>query len=189
MVEFIQHIDEIILETIHLKWSNSLFDFVMPFIRNPYFWAPVYLFLLVYMWLNHKKEGLLWCLFFLITFAYCDFVSASIIKPFVHRVRPCNEPNLLFIIRDLVSCGSGFSFPSSHATNHFGMSFFIIFTLGKKNKWVIPVVIFWAALVCYAQMYVGVHYLFDILCGAFLGILIAKLNSIYYLKRFKDFTF
>jgi len=127
------------------------------------------------MWLNHKKEGLLWCLFFFITFIYCDFISASIIKPFIHRLRPCNEPYL--------------SFPSSHATNHFGLSAFIILTLKHKNKWIVPLAIFWAVLVCYAQLYVAVHYPFDILCGAILGVALAKMNSSYYLKRFKDFTF
>jgi membrane-associated phospholipid phosphatase len=189
MLEFIQHIDETILNLIHIKWANSLLDFVMPFIRNQYFWSPVYLFLLVYMSLNHKKKGLLWCLFFFITFMYCDFISATIIKPMAHRLRPCNEPYLSFTVRELVGCGSGYSFPSSHATNHFGMSFFIIFTLAKNNKTIIFLSLFWASIVCYAQMYVAVHYPFDILCGAFLGIVIAKLNSLYYLKRFKDFTF
>jgi undecaprenyl-diphosphatase len=96
---------------------------------------------------------------------------------------------LAFSIREIVRCGSGFSFPSSHATNHFGLSAFIIFTLHHKNKWIIPLAIFWAILVCYAQLYVAVHYPIDILCGAILGITIAKLNSVYYLKRFKDFTF
>jgi undecaprenyl-diphosphatase len=189
MLEFIQHIDELILNLIHVKWANSLFDMVMPFVRNQYFWSPVYLFLLVYMWLNHKKEGLLWCLFFFITFIYCDFISASIIKPFIHRLRPCNEPYLSFTIREIVHCGSGFSFPSSHATNHFGLSTFIILTLKHKNKWIVPLAIFWAVLVCYAQLYVAVHYPFDILCGAILGVALAKMNSSYYLKRFKDFTF
>jgi undecaprenyl-diphosphatase len=75
-------------------------------------------------------------------------------------------------MRLLVECGSGYSFPSSHATNHFGMSLFLYFSFGKFYKWIKPTVILWAALVAYAQVYVGVHYPLDVVFGALLGFLI-----------------
>ena len=50
----------------------------------------------------------------------------------------------------------------------FGGGIFIIFTLAKSNKWIIFLSIFWAIIVCYAQLYVAVHYPFDIFCGAIL---------------------
>lgn len=66
-------------------------------------------------------------------------------------------------------CSGGYSFTSSHATNHFGFAVYVSITLKpilKKWKYVFLI---WAATISYAQVYVGVHYPLDILCGAILG--------------------
>ena len=55
-----------------------------------------------------------------------DTVSAQIIKPLVGRLRPCNEPEFKDSVKLLVQCGSGFSFLSAHATNHFGLAVLFI---------------------------------------------------------------
>lgn len=183
MFKRIQYIDEQILQWIHVQQGNALLDSFMPLIRNPYFWAPLYLFLLVYMYMNFGKKGLWWCAFFFMTFVFCDFISASILKPFVHRLRPCRNPELGFMIRNLVACGSGFSFPSSHATNHFGMAMFMSLTWLKHSIKAQVIAFVWAALICYAQLYVCVHYPSDILCGALLGCCIGAFFSAYYNRR------
>ena len=126
----------------------------------------------------------MWCALFVITFGFCDALSASMIKPFVHRIRPCHNPALADIIRHIVTCGSGFSFPSSHASNHFGMSFFMLGTLQqvrREFKWLI---LLWAILVSLSQIYVGVHYPFDVFAGACLGAIIGTLNAAYWNRRF-----
>jgi membrane-associated phospholipid phosphatase len=188
MWPFLQHIDEVILKTIHVNGQNSLFDVVMPWLRNPYFWSPIYFFLLIWMILNWKWKGFWWCVCLLFVFGICDFTSASLIKPFIHRLRPCNEGHLSFIIRSLVTCGRGYSFPSAHAANHFGISFFIYFTLGKKYTWVKVPAMLWALLVCYAQMYVCVHYPSDILAGALLGCLVGiVLGGVFNRKWYNKF--
>lgn len=186
MFERIQYLDEFILYWIHDRGSNELFDVIMPWFRNPYFWAPVYLFILTWMWLNHKKKGLIWCLFLVVVFACCDFTAASLIKPWVHRLRPCHNPHLAFNLRNLVHCGSGFSFPSAHAANHFGISFFILFTWLRHQPLAKFLVIFWACLVVYAQLYVVVHYPSDVVAGALVGIVYSSLLAEWYLRRFGD---
>lgn len=183
MINVFKHIDLILFKLIHVSMSNSFFDALMPLLRIPYFWAPVYLFLLVWMWSTFNQKGLIWCLFFFMTFVFCDYISAHFIKNWVQRIRPCNDESLAFIIHKVVQCGSGYSFPSSHATNHFGLSFFIIFTLGNQYKYVKFFAIAWALLICFAQVYVGVHYPFDILGGALLGVIIAKLIAIYFNQK------
>ncbi|MGN6568999.1 MAG: phosphatase PAP2 family protein, partial [Flavipsychrobacter sp.] len=91
------------------------------------------------------------------------------VKPFIHRLRPCNNPNLVSMVHLLVPCGSGLSFPSSHATNHFALGVFMAMSIQKVAKWIWPAAIFWAALVSYSQVYVGVHFPLDVTCGAMLG--------------------
>jgi len=128
-------------------------------------------------------DGLYWCIIFIITFGICDVTSASILKPIFNRLRPCNDPELMDGIRQLVRCGIGKSFPSAHSSNHFGLSFFIIFTLGKKYKWVVPLALIWALLVVYAQVYVGVHFPLDILGGFFVGLISAIFTTLLFKKN------
>ena len=61
--------------------------------------------------------------------------------------------------------------PSNHAANHFGLATFWYFSIrainGRKWSWLW----LWAALICYAQVYVGKHYPFDVLVGGIVGTL------------------
>lgn len=167
---------------LNTQWVNDFLDAVMPFIRNQWTWAPLYLFLLIFMPANYGRKGWMWCVFFLMAFAIGDYVSASIIKPYYIRLRPCNNPYLKDIVHLLVPCGSGLSFPSSHATNHFAMGIFSAVTLRKKARWIWPVAILWALSVGYAQIYVGVHYPGDVVVGGLLGSAVGLLIGYIYNK-------
>ena len=56
----------------------------MPLVRNQYFWSPLYLFVLVYLFINYPRRTA-WVVLIgaLITFALSDQLSASVIKPLV----------------------------------------------------------------------------------------------------------
>lgn len=151
------------------RWHHPILDTIIPFVRNQYFWAPLYLFLLIFIPYKFGKRGWMWCVFYLIAFTISDQVAVNVIKPFFHRLRPCNNPFLAQKVHLLVECGSGLSFPSAHASNHFAMGIFSAMTLGRKAKWVWPVAVAWAMLVSFAQVYVGVHFPLDVTCGALLG--------------------
>lgn len=177
--------DTTVWYTINNRWANDVFDLLMPYLRNQWFWAPLYLFLLIFMPANHRRTGWLWCLFFLATFALTDFISASLLKPHFQRIRPCNEGMLIDIVRTLVPCGSGYSFPSSHAANHFGMGVFAAATMGKRYRMMWFLWLLWAFAISYAQVYVGVHYPLDVLAGGILGATIGLLMSGLFNLRFK----
>jgi undecaprenyl-diphosphatase len=66
-------------------------------------------------------------------------------------------------------CPESSSFVSAHATTHFGLAFFVVLTLRSYTSRWIMLFFSWAALISYAQVYVGVHYPFDVLCGALIG--------------------
>jgi membrane-associated phospholipid phosphatase len=152
------------------QWHTGFLDAVLPFVRNPYLWAPLYLFLLVFMLLNFNLRGLWWSIGFLATFGFTDSVSSHLIKFWLPRLRPCNDPLTAHFTRLLVPCGSGYSFPSSHAANHFGLAMFLWMTLHPIfGKWV-SVAFVWAFIISYAQIYVGLHYPVDVFCGALFGL-------------------
>ena len=157
----------------------------MPYLRNSYYWTPLYLFLLLFVIINFKGRGWWWVLIFLCTVSLTDIISSRILKEVFERLRPCQDPDFMGYVRLLVDqCSGGSSFTSSHAANHFGMAtfFFITFRhLFKKWAWLVFI---WAAAVGYAQVYVGVHYPGDVLGGAVAGILMGSLTGVFFNKRY-----
>ena len=155
---------------LNATWHNEFWDVVMPFLRNQFTWAPLYLFLLIFMAWNFGWRGLLWCAGFLLCFGIADQISAHLIKPYVQRLRPCNDQSLKDMVHIIVPCGSGYSFPSSHAANHFALGTFMAITINKVVKKIWPIPILWALAVSYAQVYVGVHFPVDVTIGGLIGI-------------------
>ncbi len=150
--------------------ANDFFDKVMPFLRESNLWIPLYLFILVFILVNFGYRGWGWILFAVCTAAVCDLVSSHLIKEHIFRLRPCQNPELADQIRILANyCPRSSSFTSSHATNHFGMAMFIVVTLRAYTGPWVRLLFAWAAVICFAQVYIGVHYPLDVLSGGLLG--------------------
>ena len=173
--ESLQSFDQTLFVYINRVATHPILDTLMPFFRESTFWIPLYLFLIVFVFVNFGKNGWVWLLFAFITVLLTDQFSSSIVKNWVMRPRPCNDPVFSSQVRLLLDhCSGGYSFTSSHATNHFGVATFLCITLGRFfGSWKYLLFI-WAALICYAQVYVGVHYPLDVVFGALLGFLIGQ---------------
>lgn len=177
MLEQLIHYDEELFLLINQASSNSFFDWLMPILRNPYTWAPLYLFLIIFLIRQYKKRGIIMLVFFISTFALSDSISSSIIKPHVMRIRPCNNIAFKEQVKLRVKCGTGYSYPSSHATNHFALGLYLLCIFYKRWKHIIWLSLGWAASISFAQIYVGVHYPGDILAGAVLGTIIGLFTA------------
>jgi undecaprenyl-diphosphatase len=165
--------------------ANDFFDRIMPFMRKSTHWVPLYTFLLFFMLLNFGKRGLWWCLLFLATVALTDMTGTYIFKHEVERLRPCQDPGMEGFVRLVINqCAGGSSFISNHAANHFGMAAFFFVTYRHFSRWAAWLGIAWAFVIAYAQVYVGVHYPLDVICGGLIGFVIGSLTGHLFNKRF-----
>ncbi|MEP6684466.1 MAG: phosphatase PAP2 family protein [Parafilimonas sp.] len=169
---------------INTVWTNSFLDHNFPWWRDASTWYPVYLFLLVFILINFGWRAWTWILFIALNVTITDQLSSHIIKLWIHRLRPCQDTGMIGNVRMLLNhCSGGFSFPSSHATNHFGAAVFIFCTLKKYcSRW-IYLFFFWAATISYGQIYVGVHYPTDVLGGAIIGSVIGYCIAFIFNKK------
>lgn len=176
--------DRNLFTTINGDWANPAFDSLMPFLRNSLLWIPLYLFVLLLVIMNFKKKGWWWLLFILCAIAFTDMSGTYLFKKIFLRLRPCSDPDFFTQVRLVLNrCSGGHSFISNHAANHFCMATFIFFTLKPITKnwgWLF---FLWAALIAYAQVYVGFHYPSDVLAGSVVGILTGYLFFRLYKKR------
>lgn len=188
MLEALLQFDLDLFLKIHRGFSSNFLDWLMPLMRNRYFWAPLYLFIIIFCIAEYKKKGLLIIGVLLLTFAIGDLTASRIIKPSVARIRPCNDVRIAQHIVHRVHCGSGYSFPSAHATNHFAIAVFLISVFYTRWKPIMAIGLAWAAIISFAQIYVGVHYPLDVLAGTILGVTIGLLTGKLYHYLEQRFT-
>jgi membrane-associated phospholipid phosphatase len=186
MFDTLINLDHEIFNFINNTAHHSLLDTILVPWRHKLTWVPAYILLSLVVAKKYGKQS--WLIFLLIglTIALADQASSQWIKKTVMRLRPCRTESLQDQIRILVHCGGGFSFTSSHACNSFAIAtqLFLVF----KNFWSpkpLYLLFIWAGVVAYAQVYVGVHFPFDVLCGSILGCFLASILHLLFKSRLK----
>ncbi|MCS6819726.1 MAG: phosphatase PAP2 family protein [Chitinophagales bacterium] len=176
MLSLLEALDLKIFFWIHHNLAQTWLDKICLVLRNKWVWFPVYIGIAWIVFRIFKEKGWIIIVSALLLVVSTDQLSSSLIKPFFGRLRPCNDPELFKQIRFLLPCGSGFSFVSSHAANHFGLSTFLSFIF--KNIKTSAVLFIWAGAIAFSQVYVGLHYPSDVLCGAMVGFFLGWLFAL-----------
>jgi undecaprenyl-diphosphatase len=172
MLNFLTRIDHGIFHFINDTLGNSFFDAVMPVFTDlhklqwfTYIVAPIAL--AFYIW-KFRMKAVKVIFGLIISVACADHICVEWIKPTFQRARPPNAGIELNLRTDRYS---GWSMPSSHATNNFAAATFISHFHPAATLVVFTI----ASLVCFSRIYVGVHFPFDVLVGALVGSLVAYL--------------
>lgn len=180
MLEYLEALDRsafLAINGMHADWCDGLMSAVSEMLT----WVPLYLFLLLLIGRRHGWRGLAWAVpVIALMILFSDSGSVMLFKETVQRLRPCHEPLLNGMVHLVPEgCGGLYGFVSSHASNHFAIALFVIGSLHGRPCWGVTLLLFWAALVAYSRVYLGVHYPGDVLVGglygAFIGAIFARI--------------
>lgn len=173
MLETLIEWDKAILLAIN-GWNSPFFDEVMFWISDRWVWIPFYVSMLYVLIRTKRFDAIYGIIAVVVTVLLADQFASGFCKPFFERLRPTHDPSMQpFVHLVHGHTSSMYGFCSSHASNTCGIA--VLTALFFRNKWYTAMVGSWALLNCYSRMYMGVHYLGDVLCGALAGMLIGYL--------------
>ena len=152
--------------------GSSTFDPFWILVSEKWFWIPLYVIFLYFLYKNFNKKSLFYILLFVALGITASDQIANIFKFGFERLRPCHDPSLEGLLRE-VKCGGKFGFYSAHSSNSFFVATYLTILLGKKIKQLPYFLFVWAAIVAYSRVYLGMHFPGDIIVGAIIGILLA----------------
>lgn len=158
---------------------SSYFDTFMWLCSRKFEWIPFYLSILYVLFRNFSWRVVLYSLVAMgVILLLTDAVSSHFIRPVVARLRPSNLENPISEMIHIVDNhrGGRYGFPSLHASNSWGLVFFVGLLL--RRRVLTTFLACWALLLCYSRLYLGVHYPGDLLAGMLLGAVVASL--VYY---------
>ena len=179
MIDFLESVDHSLIKTIN-GFNSEWMDQFMWFFSGPFIVIPIVLLISWTMYKSYSLKESGWILFgIIITIALADLSSVYLFKEIFMRFRPSHHIELSqqlhfyqFDNGDLYK-GGKYGFVSSHAANYFAL---LVLVYGLIQKyWMKILLVLIILIILYSRVYLGVHYVSDVICGAILGYLIAKL--------------
>ena len=157
-------------------WLNNLgtasWDGFWLFVTHKFSSIPLYLVLLI---LIYRHMG--WKAMLIVMVAAALMITASdqlanLFKYGVMRPRPCQEESLQPVMRFVADGCGRFGYYSAHASSSMAAAVFLGLILGKIYKYLPFILLFWAFLLGYSRIYLGVHYPLDVISGMAMGSLL-----------------
>ena len=163
----------LLINNFHNQWLDSFFS-KFTFLGDGIFALILSLLFLIF---KKKKASFLT----LITFVFSGLV-AQLIKNIAQNPRPklFFKPDVYVHFIDGVTVSNNFSFPSGHTTTAFAVVTLIVL-IAEKKIIQLPLLLI-AILIGYSRIYLGQHFLLDVIAGAFIGA-ISTLITVYFAEK------
>jgi undecaprenyl-diphosphatase len=164
-----------------LQWEKDLFFFLNgseSVVCDHFFWLYsnkwmgifFYLcFFILFIYKRNWKEIVLILLSITLVILISDQIASGFFKPVFHRFRPTHHPDFQDQV-DIVmgERGGKYGFISGHAANAFGFATFM--ALVFRNRIFTTAILLFAVLNGYSRIYLGLHFISDVIVGALVGI-------------------
>ncbi len=164
-------IDTAVFFFINGTLSNPVMDLLWPVITDyDKFLVTRIILVGIWIWLVWKggRNGRTVAVLLIPLIFISDQLNSSFLKELFGRPRPCH---VLDGVHLLVHCGSGKSFPSSHAVNNVAIATLFAAYFPRGKWWFFSA----AAVIALSRVGVGVHYPLDLIAGGFVGFSVASL--------------
>ena len=178
MIDFLDSLDRSLILVIN-GCNSELMDQFMWFFSGAFIVIPIVLIILWTLYQSYSLKQSGWILLgIIITIAIADLSSVYLFKEVFMRYRPSHHIELSqhlhfyqFENGDFYK-GGKYGFVSSHAANYFAL---LVLVYGLiEQHWIKILLVLITLIILYSRVYLGVHYVSDVICGAILGYLIAK---------------
>lgn len=162
-------------------FHSDMFDVVWTFFSNIPVWIPLYVLIIVFILrrLGWKKGGIV-VASAVLTVVICSLFS-HYMKELTERLRPLLDAYMLENSLHVLETGGKYTFFSAHSANAFGLatSTYVGLRMGNRTKYHGYAIFMyvWATLVAVSRIFVGKHYLGDVIVGICVGIVVGLLSA------------
>ncbi len=177
MIEFLSQIDTQVFLFLNSFHTPALDQFMM-LLSHRFVWVPMYV--MIFAMVVHRYGfvgGIIVALGVALTVTLADQTCATLIRPYVHRLRPSNPDNPISQFVHIVwgYRGGSYGFPSCHAANTFAVATYLSYVF-RRRRLAVYSLFAWALFNCYSRVYLGVHYPGDLIVGALIGALMGYIS-------------
>lgn len=172
--------------TLALNGSESMFwNNLMTVFTNTFSWSLLIAMLLYIFFRNNSpKDAIIILLTIVVMVLVMDRFCSGFVKPTVARWRPSCDPDIMYLV-DVVNNyrSHKYGFFSGHASNTMCVAMFLSWLFRYRKLTILLFV--WSSIASYTRIYLGVHYVGDILVGTAAGLLMGYMFYRLYFYLFK----
>ncbi len=170
-----------VLNNLHSKFLTPIMLFVSKITHAGLFWIALNLIFLILAVIKYKKLSLAVAVS-LVTLLVGWLINDKVLKNVFERPRPFVVIEEIRLFMESIGyTSSGYSFPSGHSFSSMEQAIILTGMNKKLGYFTIP----FAVIVGFSRIYLGAHYLTDVIAGLILGLLFGLLAN-FVIKKLKN---